>query len=165
MTQMVVGYRLLDEYGVEVQAWGGSWGTSIDPPNPIRLPNGDIVHAPALNTSYSGYMLVEWMMDEPTPPVSVPVSITRRQCALQLLATGNITAQEALDMTKTAAVPFPIALMFDTQVAQGNWTAEQRLLAEIDFAATNYYRSNNLLSLMGQTPEQIDQFFISASNR
>jgi hypothetical protein len=100
---------------------------------------------------------------EPVPVV--PVSITRRQCALELHALQYITLQEALDMVKTATVPFPIALMFDTQVAQGNWTDEQHLLAEIDFAATNYYRSNSLLDLMGFTPEQLDAFFISAAQR
>jgi hypothetical protein len=99
---------------------------------------------------------------EPTPP-SVPESITRRQCALQLLAIGQITVQEALDMTKTAAVPAAISSIFGAQVANGAWTAEQRILAEIDFAATNYYRSNSLLSLMGLTSEQIDQFFIAAA--
>jgi hypothetical protein len=98
-----------------------------------------------------------------SPPV--PESISRRQCALELNAQGYITAQEALDMVKTAAVPAAIVSIFDAQVANGAWTAEQRLLAEIDFAAIGYYRSNSLLGLMGFTPEQLDAFFISASQR
>lgn len=93
----------------------------------------------------------------------IPEFITRRQCALHLLAVGQITAQEALDMTKTAAVPTTIAAVFDAQVASGAWTAEQRILAEIDFAASNYYRSNSLLSLMGLTEQEIDGFFIAAA--
>lgn len=98
-------------------------------------------------------------------PISVPVvpeSITRRQCALQLLAMGTITSQEALDMTKTASIPAAIAAIFDAQVTDGAWTPEQKILAEIDFAAIGYYRINSLLSLMGLTEEQIDQFFIAA---
>lgn len=93
---------------------------------------------------------------------NIPEFITRRQCALQLLAMGAIASQEALGMTKTAAVPSAISAVFDAQVASGAWTAEQRTLAEIDFAAVNYYRSNSLLGLMGLTSEQIDQFFIEA---
>jgi hypothetical protein len=92
-----------------------------------------------------------------------PSSITRRQCALQLLAANMITAQEALDMTKTAAVPTAIAAVFDAQVTNGAWTPEQRILAEIDFAADNYYRSNSLLGITGLTDEEIDQFFIEAA--
>jgi hypothetical protein len=99
---------------------------------------------------------------EPIPP-RVPESITRRQCALQLLAMNQITAQEALEMTKTAAVPAAISAIFDAQVASGKWTPEQRIRAEIDFAATNYYRSNSLLGLMGLTGLEIDGFFIAAA--
>ncbi len=95
-----------------------------------------------------------------TPPV--PESITRRQCALQLLAIAQVTSQEALDMTKTGTVPAAISAVFDAQVASGAWTSEQRTLAEIDFAADNYYRSNSLLGIMGLTDEEIDQFFIAA---
>jgi hypothetical protein len=102
-------------------------------------------------------------VDPATLPPPVPESISRRQCALQLLAMSVITAQEALDMTKTAAVPVTIASIFDAQVTNGTWTTEQRILAEIDFAATNYYRSNSLLPLMGLSEQEIDGFFIATS--
>lgn len=94
----------------------------------------------------------------------VPASITRRQCALQLLAVQYITPEEALAMTKSAEVPAVIAAVFDNAVANKLMTAEQRILAEIDFAAANYYRANSLLSLIGLTDEQIDQFLIAAAN-
>lgn len=97
------------------------------------------------------------------PPVRVPANITRRQCALQLLAMQVITPTEALAMTKSAELPAPIAAIFDQSVANGTMTAEQRILAEIDFAAINYYRSNSLLGMMGLTEEGIDQFFIAAA--
>jgi hypothetical protein len=103
--------------------------------------------------------------DPATLPPSVPESVTRRQAALELHALQYITLQEALYMVKTAGVPLVIAAIFDTLVSDGSWTVEQRTLAEIDFAADNYYRTNNLLALMGLTSEQIDQFFISASTR
>jgi hypothetical protein len=102
-------------------------------------------------------------VDPATLPPPVPESITRRQAALQLLAMKVITAQEALDMTKTAAVPAAISAVFDAQVANGVWTPEQRILAEIDFAAIGYYRSNSLLALMGLSEKEIDGFFIAAS--
>lgn len=91
-----------------------------------------------------------------------PQVITRRQCALQLLATQTITPEEALAMTKAGDVPAAIAAIFDSAVANSTMTADQRILAEIDFAAANYYRSNSLLPLMGLTEAEIDQFFIAA---
>lgn len=98
-----------------------------------------------------------------TPP-AVPVFITRRQCALQLLSLQYITPAEALAMTKSAELPAAISAVFDQAVANGTMTSEQRILAEIDFAAINYYRSNSLLGLMGLTEKEIDAFFIEAAN-
>jgi hypothetical protein len=95
----------------------------------------------------------------------VPAFIIRRQAALQLYAMSYISAQEALDMVKTATLPQSIEAVFDSLVTDGSWTADQRILAEIDFAASNYYRDNSLLALMGLTSEQIDQFFIAAKQR
>lgn len=114
---------------------------------------------------FEGLVDGEWVIrtvDPATLPPPVPESVTRRQAALELYALQYITLQEALDMVKTATVPFPIALMFDTQVAEGSWTTDDRVRAEIDFAATNYYRSNSLLGLMGLTEQEIDNFFIAA---
>lgn len=101
-----------------------------------------------------------WMIrtvDPATLPPPVPFSITRRQCALQLYAMGIISLAEAKAMTKSAEVPAAVAQVF------AGMAEEQRDLAEIDFAAGNYYRDNPLLSLMGLTPEQLDQFFIAAA--
>lgn len=100
----------------------------------------------------------------PDPVETVPESITRRQCALQLLAMQIITLTETLALTKNGDVPAAIAAVFDAAVKNGTMTAEQRILAEIDLAAANYYRGNLLLSMMGLTPEQIDQFFIAAAD-
>lgn len=117
-----------------------------------------------LFTGLEGDVWVIRTVDPATLPPPVPESITRRQASLELNALQFITLQEALDMVRTATVPQAIAAIFDGLVADGSWTTDQRTLAEIDFAADNYYRSNSLLDLMGLTPEQIDQFFVSASN-
>jgi hypothetical protein len=87
----------------------------------------------------------------------VPKVITRRQCALQLHAMGMITMAEAKAMAKSAEVPAAVAQVF------AGMTTEQQDLAEIDFAAVNYYRDNQLLGLMGLTPAELDQFFIAAA--
>jgi hypothetical protein len=96
-------------------------------------------------------------VDPATLPIPVPRQITRRQCALQLLSMQVVMPQEALAMTKSAEVPAAVAQVF------AGMSEEQRILAEIDFAATTYYRDNQLLGMMGLTEQQIDQFFIAAA--
>jgi hypothetical protein len=88
---------------------------------------------------------------------TIPASITRRQCALQLRAMGTITTAEAKAMTRSAEVPAAVAQVF------AGMTTEQQDLAEIDFAAVNYYRDNPLLAMMGLTEAELDQFFIAAA--
>jgi hypothetical protein len=91
----------------------------------------------------------------------VPSSITRRQCALQLRAAGMITVEEAKAMTKNGTPPVSIQAYFDQM------TTEQKDLAEIDFAAVNYYRNNPLITALmtanGLTTQDIDNFFIAAA--
>jgi len=99
-----------------------------------------------------------WAENAARPPAP-PASITRRQCALELLTRGLITPEEALAMTKSADVPAAVAMVF------AGMSPEARILAEIDFAATNYYRANTLLSQMGLTDAQLDEFFIAAALR
>lgn len=153
---MIVGYRLLDENGNVMQQWGGTWGRCPGLPNPLRLPNGDHVHAPLLDTDYSGFRLVAWEMDEPAQPV--PESITRRQCARQLLALGMITGPEAVEMTRAGTPPAAIQAFFDALPDEGHKT-----LAEIDFAAGTYVRGNALIAALmaanGMSEEQADDFF------
>lgn len=104
----------------------------------------------------------QWdMVPRPAPPV--PESITRRQCALQLLALQIISPAEALAMAKYGDMPAAILAVLDQAMASGSMTQEQRTLAEIDFAATNYYRSNQLLGMMGMESDQLDGFFIGAA--
>lgn len=141
MTQMVVGYRLEDQDAATVQEWGGIWGQCPGIPNPLKLPNGDIVHAPSLNTAYSGYTLVEWLMDEPPP--SIPASITPRQCRLLLLQQGLLADVEAMiaQSTEDVRITWEYALEF---------RRDDPLL-------------NQLAANLGLTEAQIDEFFLAAS--
>ena len=93
----------------------------------------------------------------------VPGFVTRRQCALQLLAMEMITGPEAVAMTRDGTPPELVQVYIDALPEQ------QTYLAEIDFAAMTYFRSNPLLeSIMfasGATPDQVDQFFVDALSR
>ena len=158
--QLPSGYKLIEiETGNEVQSLGGVYGHLTDPPNPLVLPNGDNVCAPEVGGEYGGYRLDVWMMDEP-PPV-VPESITRRQCALQLLAVGMITSAEAVEMARAGIPPASVQAAFDAMQEPG------RTVSLIDFAAANYYRNNklipDLMAANGMEPADVDQFFIAAS--
>ena len=63
---------------------------------------------------------------EPEPPVPAPVpEITRRQCAVEMRERGQVTAQEALDMTRTGAVPAVVAAIF------ASFSEDDRIRAEI----------------------------------
>lgn len=159
MTGMVVGYKLTDNAGTVYQQWGGTWGQCPGVPNPIKLPNGAIVNAPSLNTAYEGYMLIEWWMNEPPPPV--PEYISRRQAATQLRNDQFITQDEALAMASTATIPPFVQSYFNTL------DPADKADAELAFTAIDYPRSSSLLTAVmeanGLTSAQIDQFFISAA--
>lgn len=160
---MIVGYKLVNIIGgAVIDQWGGVWGETPSVPSMIKLPNGDIICAPEVGVTYSGYMLQNWMMDPPPP--AVPVSITRRQCALQLLAMQMISSDEALSMVQTGAPPASVS-----QYISALPTEDQRVMAAINFAAANYFRDDpTLIAMMeanGGNSKSIDQFFIDAAKR
>lgn len=90
-----------------------------------------------------------------------PESITRRQCAKQLLALGMISSDEAIAMTRNGTPPAIVQAYLD------NMQEPDRTSAIIDFAADTYLRSNPLLlALMaanGMTEKQVNEYFIAAS--
>jgi hypothetical protein len=107
------------------------------------------------------YWTPEQIAAHEAAPKQVPESITRRQCALQLLEMKIISAEEALVMTKAGDMPLAVYIILEKELSD----PEAFIRAQIDFAAANYYRSNSLLGMMGMSPEQIDQFFIAAASR
>lgn len=97
----------------------------------------------------------------PPPPEPVPTSITRRQCARRMLDMGMITGEEALAMTRNGTPPAMVAAAFD------QFSPSDRIIAEIDFAADTYLRSNpllvNLMLATGASADEIDDFFRAAA--
>jgi hypothetical protein len=97
----------------------------------------------------------------PPPPVIIPASITRRQCALQLLADGLVTEAEAVAMAATATPPAYVNTLF------AGLSAMDRTRALIDFAANAYDRANPLIvgmmTAVGKTPADADAFFVAAA--
>lgn len=138
---MLVGYKLVrDSDGEVVQQWGGTWGIYVSAPNPMRLPNGDDVHAPAIGQSYAGYTLMELYADEPLPRVA---HVTPRQAKLALLAAGLLDSVESIVIQQDRA----------TQIS---WNEA------IEFRRSDTL-INNLGKQLGLTDEQIDNLFLEAS--
>lgn len=64
----LVGYKLIrDKDGEVIEQWGGVYGQVAPIPNPLILPNGDQICAASVGNSYSGFSIVQWLMDEPAP--------------------------------------------------------------------------------------------------
>lgn len=141
--QMVVGYKLIDQNAATVDSWGGTWGQCPGIPNPLVLPNGDRVHAPSLNTPYSDYTLVEWLMDEPPP--AVPASISPRQVRLLLFQQNMLADVEAM-------------IAQQDQATQITWQYAQE-----------FRRDDPLLTKLASnlspplSSEEIDAFFVAAA--
>lgn len=116
----------------------------------------DIENAPGPTWLYQDGSFIE----PPSPKPPVPRSITRRQCSLELLNRQMITDVEALAMTRNGTPPAIVSTYIQSL------PVEQQIRAEIDFAAENYYRSNELLIAMmtanNWSSDDIDDFFIAA---
>jgi len=132
-----------------------------------RLSDNAFIPFDVGNRDYRLYLtwLAEGNEPEPyiAPPPPVPQSITRRQCAVELRERNLISAQEALAMTKTGDVPALVNEMFSAM------TETDRIIAETDFAADTYLRTNSLLNQImtatGASEADIDQFFRDAYQR
>lgn len=136
-------------------------------PNTVhRLSDNAFIPFDGGNRDYQEYLawLAEGNEPEPyVPPPPVPQSITRRQCAVELRERGLITPLEALNMTRYGVPPAMIQASFDAM------PEVDKIVAETDFAADTYMRSNPLLiqimSSTGASSADIDAFFIAASAR
>lgn len=97
---MIVGYKLIDKEKKVVSSWGGVYGQCPEPPNPLFLPNGGVVHAPFLNAEYEGYTLIPWKMSAPDPSTVVEKAkssiVTAKQLRLMLLKVDQLDEAEKI---------------------------------------------------------------------
>jgi hypothetical protein len=132
---------------------GGEWTTdaSLPPDTGIRQMLADWLEAGGIIAPYVA------------PPLPVPPSIARRQCAKELYARGLITGPEMVAMTRTGEPPAMVEAILSAMPEADVWDARA------DFAADTYLRNNILLVDMmtasGATPSDIDDFFRQAAAR
>jgi len=95
---------------------------------------------------------------EPAPPVP---TISRRQFFQQAAIAGIISETEALAAVTTGALPSSILAFISTL------PAGQQFGAKMLFSVSEFVRSSPMANAFGQTlgmtPEQIDAFFLAAS--
>lgn len=162
-----VGFSGIDMSSMPANFWAVQWyGNAgeeerIDPETKVKT------NVPIHELSPYQSLIDQWYVKKaeseaprPPPEPEIPYSITRRQCALQLLSMGVITGPEAVAMAKDGTPP---------QFVQSyikNLTESQSYIAEIDFASYTYLRNNPLLATLtavnNMTSEQVDEFFVAA---
>lgn len=154
-----LGYHLVKS-GMVVQSWGGT-------PDPVPFPssfnvvleNGEeaTVFGAKLGEDYHGYVLSEWWGEVVEP---VPQTITRRQCALQLLEDGLINGPEAVEMVQIGKPPQYIVDYFETL------PENVKYIAYVNFAADSYSRTNEILMTVGAARQiDLDEFFRKAAKK
>lgn len=140
---MLVGYKLIRESdGSEVKTWGGVWGQCPGIPNPIYLPNGDHVHAPAPGESYGGFKLVEWEM-APPPPTATDV---RREAQRRMMALVSARDPAHLELVIANRTREAVRLL---RRGSSSWTPEEAAraaaLEAIDVAIEQIREASNRL--------------------
>ena len=110
------------------------------------------------------------IMSYVAPPISVPASISRIQCAKQLFLDGYITTAAYMQAMAADAVPPP----FIRGVLDSIADAATRAFAYSDFASDRYFRAHPLLvdflqkpapQGLGKTSAEVDAFFIAAAQQ
>lgn len=163
--QQLVGYKLVNDVTQEViRSWGGALNTTPDLPNPIDVPDVGRVYCPSLNTSYGGYTLVEWLMDEPPPPDPIPPSvISDRQFFQQLAIAGVITQDEALAAVCTGTIPAALLTIIDSFEDPGQKFAAKMLVSGAVAFERTHPMTLALASAMGWSEQQINDLWSAAS--
>lgn len=131
----IVGYKLIKiEDSSVVKEWGGTWGQCPAIPNPITLPNGDVVCGPALNTAYSGYELVPWEMEPPAPTVEDVVQERSRRLALgfdyDFGSTGTPSIQHVGTTEQDMQGWNEVTTWADSQIALNDTTSTVTILTD-----------------------------------
>ena len=139
----LVGYKLVNSDNIVIEQWGGIWGQCPGVPNPIFIPNGDVVYAPEIDTNYSGYTLIKWMMEQPPTPIPQQVPMWAVRTILQ--NDGLFDQADALIQAST------------DNALKNVW--EYGNFADRDSAAIA-----TLAAALNLTNEQVDQMFIDANN-
>ncbi len=93
----------------------------------------------------------------------VPQSITRPQCAAQMLVQGLVTQAEGIAMAATGTPPGCVEAIFAPM------PQPDQALARIAFASPTYERGNTLfntiMTSLGHDTASVDAFFRAAANR
>jgi hypothetical protein len=108
---MVVGYKLIDTNGSEIQSWGGTWGVVVSVPNPLKLPNGDYVHAPLVGVDYGGYTLIEWEME------ILPEIVARQLIHAQDMAEVEAVKADSFVQSFVAMTPAQVSAYVENNTA------------------------------------------------
>lgn len=163
---MLSGYKLKHiESNTVIQSWGGVYGTTIDVPSVIVLPDLSIhVCAPAVDTDYHGYMLEEWYVDPPPPPPPVIPDISDRQFFQQANVAGFITQAEALAAVQTGTIPAALQVILDTIPDENQKFGATMVLAGATVFERNHPLTISIGTAMGMNAEQINAFFTSAAS-
>lgn len=147
---MLLGYQLIDARTLDViQQWSESGGRVPNVPAVIRLPNGDDVCFPDLNTEYSGYVLVPWEVEDPEPTPTEP-SPPPVPTAVPMWAVRTILQNDGL---------------FDTAQALVEASTDNALKNVWEYGNDALRSSpaiNALGAALGLTQAQIDQMFRDA---
>lgn len=140
----IVGYKLIKvDDGSIIRQWGGTWGQCPAVPNPLELPNGDIVCSPEVDVNYSGYRMTAWEIEQPSPivPSSVPMWAVR-------------TILQNHDLFEQA----------DTLINSSSDNALKNIWNYGNFADRGSIYIQSLASQLQLTNEQVDQLFLEAGS-
>lgn len=161
MAQSLVGWKLLDADGNEVNSWGGTLGQYPGLPNPLPLPSGMAqVAAAEVGSDYvdfdgAVYHVVEWFKDVPDP-LPADYKLTKRQIKRALIISGTSLDPEAFVAAIIAKIP----------------DATMRAVALADWQDAPYYDRSNalfndpaLLAAAGMTSQQIDALWMLAKDQ
>lgn len=138
---MLAGYKLIDSKTGEVAMhWGGEYGKLPALPNPIPLPNGDMVCGAKVGDEFGSYRLDAWDVDEPAPEPK--------------------TVFDGADFMARVTDEEYAAITGSENIQVRRWLDTFRLRGEIDVAGTTAQAAKACLVALGLlTQERADTVF------